>query len=291
MCERCMCVPCVKYPCGIRGQAERLEVRDPRRAEVLAQRRREAEEELGLRRDQVRPGDAGRDARACSAARHPRSLGGRSSSRGRRGRRTASSRPPRSRPGCRSAAAPRRRSARARCRSGSLEKRTASRSAGDCARTSTGCRRSHCGGHVAPEVRQPPGHRDARARPASPGSATPARRARPRAAPRAAPRSSVATFAVTTAWCRGGTSTSTPLSVTTWTPSSRCCSGGSDDGAGGRVGRTRVPVDERVDPGRAGDRAGAAGERLASRQAHQAAGGRARGRSACASGWRRPSRT
>ena len=44
--------------------------------------------------------------------------------------------------------------------SGSLENRTASSSAGCCARTSTGCRRSHCGAHVRPKVRQPPGDRD-----------------------------------------------------------------------------------------------------------------------------------
>ncbi len=51
---------------------------------------------------------------------------------------------------------------------------------------------------------------------------------------------SAATVAVTTAWWSGGTSTSTPLSVTTWTPSSRCCSGGSADGAGGRVGASEA---------------------------------------------------
>ena len=40
----------------------------------------------------------------------------------------------------------------------------------------------------------------------------------------------------------------------------------------GPLGRTRVTFDERVDPCRTGDRAGTAGERLTSRQAHQVAG-------------------
>ena len=63
MCETCMCVPLAEVAALRVGVAERLEVRDPRRAEAGLLRRGEAEEELGRRR-----GSGRRPARSAASA-------------------------------------------------------------------------------------------------------------------------------------------------------------------------------------------------------------------------------